>query len=60
MASVKPFHTRCTIQGKVCEVIIDGKFGTNRASTTLVEKLGLPTIDYFWGLNRKTKLARKR
>ncbi|XP_057994322.1 uncharacterized protein LOC131174583 [Hevea brasiliensis] len=36
------FHTRCTILNKVCNVIIDGY--TNVASTTLVEKLNLPTL----------------
>lgn len=38
------FHTRCHVQNKVCSVIIDGGSCTNVASTTLVEKLGLPTI----------------
>ena len=37
------FHTRCHIQNEVCSVIIDGMSCTNVASTTLVEKLGLPT-----------------
>ena len=37
------FHTRCHVQNKVCTVIIDGGSCTNVASTTLVEKLGLPT-----------------
>ncbi|XP_058005436.1 uncharacterized protein LOC131181399 [Hevea brasiliensis] len=38
------FHTRCTILSKVCNVIIDGGSYTNVASTTLVEKLNLPTL----------------
>ena len=37
------FHTRCHVQKKVCNVIIDGGSCTNVASSTLVEKLGLPT-----------------
>ncbi|XP_031263538.1 uncharacterized protein LOC116121740 [Pistacia vera] len=38
------FHTRCTIKGKVCSMIIDSGSCTNVASTTLVEKLGLPIL----------------
>ena len=37
------FHTRCHVQNKVCSVIIDGRSCTNVASTTMVEKLGMPT-----------------
>ena len=37
------FHTRCHVQNKVCTVIIDSDSCTNVASTSLVEKLGLPT-----------------
>ena len=37
------FHTRCHVQNKVCSVIIDGGSCTNVTSTTLVEKLGMPT-----------------
>ena len=40
------FHTRCHVQNKVCSVIIDGGSCTNVASTTMVEKLGLPTIKH--------------
>ena len=40
------FHTRCHVQNKVCSVIIDGGSCTNVASTTLVEKLELPTIKH--------------
>ena len=39
----KKFHTRCHIQNMVCSVIIDGGNYTNVASTTLVEKLQMPT-----------------
>ena len=38
------FYSRCTIQGKVCSLIIDGGSCTNVASTHLVSKLSLPTI----------------
>ena len=37
------FHTRFHVQNKVCSVIIEGGSCTNVASTTLVEKVGLPT-----------------
>ena len=37
------FHTRCHVRNKVCSVIIDGGSCTNVASTTMVDKLGLPT-----------------
>ena len=37
------FHTRCHFQNKVFSVIIDGGSCTNVASTTLVEKVGMPT-----------------
>lgn len=40
------FHTRCHVQNKVCSMIIDGGSCTNVASTTMVEKLGLPTIKH--------------
>jgi len=42
------FHSRCTIQGKVCSLIIDGGSCTNVASTQLVNKLSLPTIPHPW------------
>ncbi|PKU68398.1 RNA-directed DNA polymerase [Dendrobium catenatum] len=38
------FRTRCTIQDRVCQVIIDSGSCENIASATLVEKLQLPTI----------------
>ncbi|PON47392.1 Zinc finger, CCHC-type [Parasponia andersonii] len=40
------FYTRCHVQNKVCNMIIDGGSCTNVASTTMVEKLGLPTMDH--------------
>ncbi|KAL6327292.1 hypothetical protein AAG906_018592 [Vitis piasezkii] len=40
------FHTRCHVQNKVCIMIIDEGSCTNVASTTMVEKLGLPTIKH--------------
>ena len=35
------FHSRCTVQGKVCSLIIDGGSCANVASSSMVEKLGL-------------------
>lgn len=40
------FHTRCYVQDKVCSVIIDGGSCTNVASSSMVEKLGLPTTKH--------------
>ena len=40
------FHTRCHINNKVCSMIIDGGSCTNVASTSLVEKLNLPTLKH--------------
>ena len=40
------FHTRCHINNKVCSMIIDGGNCTNVASTTLIEKLKLPTLKH--------------
>ncbi|XP_010541803.1 PREDICTED: uncharacterized protein LOC104815187 [Tarenaya hassleriana] len=37
------FHTRCTIHGKVCGMIIDSGSCTNVASAYMVKKLELPT-----------------
>jgi len=37
------FHTQCTINGRVCSLIVDGGSCTNMASTTLVEKLKIKT-----------------
>ena len=40
------FHSRCTIQGKVCSLIIDGGSCANVASSTMVDKLKLSTITH--------------
>ncbi|XP_074278615.1 uncharacterized protein LOC141602208 [Silene latifolia] len=40
------FRSRCTVQGRVCNLIIDGGSCTNVASTTMVSKLGLPTQEH--------------
>jgi len=40
------FHSRCTIEDKVCNLIIDGGSCINVASTLLIEKLGIPTISH--------------
>ncbi|KAK9697227.1 hypothetical protein RND81_08G023100 [Saponaria officinalis] len=42
----KIFQTRCTVMGKICNVLVDSGSYTNAASTVLVEKLNLPTIDH--------------
>ena len=41
------FHSRCTTQGKVCSLIVDGGSYANVASLSMVEKLNLqarPTL----------------
>ncbi|XP_027348022.1 uncharacterized protein LOC113859448 [Abrus precatorius] len=40
------FHTRCTTQGKICDVIIDSGSCENIVSSYMVEKLKLPTEDH--------------
>jgi len=35
------FHSQCTVQGKVCSLIIDGGRCANVASSSMVEKLDL-------------------
>ena len=40
------FHSRCTIQGKVCSSSIDGGSCANVASSTMVKKLKLPVITH--------------
>jgi len=40
------FYTRCHVKDKVCSVIIDGGSCTNVASSSMVEKLGLPTLKH--------------
>ncbi|XP_071708698.1 uncharacterized protein [Rutidosis leptorrhynchoides] len=37
------FHSRCTVKGKVCSLIVDGGSCTNAASAHMVEKLELVT-----------------
>ena len=40
------FHSCCTIQDKVCDLIIDGGSYANVASTQMVSKLNLPTTSH--------------
>ncbi|GAV88725.1 Asp_protease_2 domain-containing protein [Cephalotus follicularis] len=40
------FQSRCSIGNKICSMIIDSGSCANVASTTLVTKLGLPTISH--------------
>ena len=40
------FRTRCLVQDKACSLIIDGGVYTSYASTTMVEKLRLPTTKH--------------
>ncbi|XP_020694824.1 uncharacterized protein LOC110108492 [Dendrobium catenatum] len=40
------FQTRCTVGGKVCQMIIDSGSCENVVSTTMVNKLELPTVDH--------------
>ncbi|XP_074283248.1 uncharacterized protein LOC141607798 [Silene latifolia] len=40
------FRSRCTVQGRVCNLIIDGGSCTNSASITMVHKLNLVTQDH--------------
>ena len=40
------FHTRCTVGGKVCALIIDGGSCANVAAKTMVEKLKLEVIPH--------------
>ncbi|XP_042437074.1 uncharacterized protein LOC122023042 [Zingiber officinale] len=40
------FHTRCTSNGKVCDIIVDGGSCENVVATTMVEKLQLKTKDH--------------
>ena len=40
---LKVFRTRCTIDGKVFDIIIDGCSSDNIISLKVVKKLGLPT-----------------
>ena len=38
------FHTRCTVQRKVCSLIINGVSCANIVSLSMIEKPGLQTI----------------
>ncbi|XP_042432727.1 uncharacterized protein LOC122019314 [Zingiber officinale] len=40
------FHTRCTSNGKVCDIIVDRGSCENVVATTMVEKLQLKTKDH--------------
>ncbi|PKU61488.1 RNA-directed DNA polymerase [Dendrobium catenatum] len=40
------FRTRCTVGGRVCQLIIDSGSCENVASTVLIERLNLPTEDH--------------
>jgi len=40
------FHTRCTVNGKVCSLIIDGGSCANMASEAMVEKLRLTVLPH--------------
>jgi len=40
------FHKRCTVQDKVCSLIIDGKSCANVVSLSMIEKLGLQAIGH--------------
>ncbi|PKU71184.1 RNA-directed DNA polymerase [Dendrobium catenatum] len=40
------FQTRCTVGGKVCQMIIDSGSCENVVSATMVSKLELPTVDH--------------
>nr|XP_043612890.1 uncharacterized protein LOC122584879 [Erigeron canadensis] len=40
------FHSRCTVKGKMCSLIIDGGSCAYAASTYMVERLELPTVKH--------------
>ena len=40
------FHSRCTVQEKICSIVIDGGSCTNVVSVSMIEKLGLPTSNH--------------
>jgi len=40
------FHARCTVQGKVCSLIIDGGSCANVVSLSMTEKLRLPIMSH--------------
>jgi len=45
------FHTRCTVQEKVCSLIFDGGSWANVVSLSMIKKLGLQTITYPYPYN---------
>jgi len=45
------FHSRCTVQGKVCSLIIDGGSCANVASLTMLEKLNLQAMTHLHPYN---------
>jgi len=52
-------HTRCTIGGKVCELVIDEGSWTNMTCTTLIDKLQvsttIPPLILFNGSTKKMR-----
>ena len=40
------FHTRCTTQGKMCSLIIDGGSFANVVSVSMIENLGLQAMTH--------------
>jgi len=40
------FRSHCTVQGKVCSVIINGGSCANIVSLSMIEKLGLQTMTH--------------
>ena len=40
------FRSKCLVQGKVCDFIIDSGAHNNLVSTDMVTKLGLPIVDH--------------
>ncbi|GJS86349.1 aspartyl protease_2 domain-containing protein [Tanacetum coccineum] len=40
------FHTHCTCEGKICNVIIDGRSCENVVSETMINKMGLKTEEH--------------
>ena len=45
------FHTRCTVQGKVCSLIIDGGSCANIVSLSMIEKLSMQTVTHLHPYN---------
>jgi len=45
------FHSRCTVQGKLCYVIIDGGSYANEVSLSMIKKLGLQTMTHPYPCN---------